>query len=79
MECLQRLRPRLVMFEYLQRTDLRETLRLFTIAGYTVLCHTSNGPQIVRAEVLPLQDPFACPNALLKVFTAPEQEQRIAS
>jgi hypothetical protein len=33
----------------------------------------------VRAEVLPLQDPFACPNALLKVFTAPEQEQRIAS
>jgi FkbM family methyltransferase len=79
MECLQRLRPRLVMFEYLQRTDLRETLRLFTIAGYSVWCLTSNGPQIVSAEVSPLQDLFACPNELLKVFTAPEQEQRIAS
>ena len=33
---VQNARPRLVMFEYLQRTNLRESLRLFASAEYTV-------------------------------------------
>ncbi len=43
MECLRRHRPRVVMFEYLQRTNLRETISLFEAAGYTVLQLTPSG------------------------------------
>jgi FkbM family methyltransferase len=70
MNCLRHSRPRLVMFEYLQRTNLRETFDLFAKAGYTVLHLTAKGPQVAGPEVPPLQDLFACPNELLKEFVA---------
>ena len=68
--CLRNARPRLVMFEYLQRTNLREALRLFATAEYTVMQLTSKGPEIAGPDVRPLQDLFACPNELLKKFAA---------
>jgi FkbM family methyltransferase len=68
MGCLHDSRPRLVMFEYLERTNLRETLRLFATAGYTVLQLTSKGAEIAGPDVPPLQDLFACPNELLQEF-----------
>ncbi len=74
MECLRHTRPRLVMFEYLQRTNLRDSLRLFATAGYTVLELTSKGAEIAGADVAPLQDLFACPNELLQEFTAEKRE-----
>ena len=67
-ECLRHSRPRLVMFEYLQRTNLSETLRLFAIADYTVLQLTAKGAQIAGPGVSPLQDLFACPSELLTEF-----------
>lgn len=70
MDCLRRHRPRVVMFEYLQRTNLRETIALFETAGYTVLQLTSQGAAIAKADVPPLQDLFACPDELLPEFTA---------
>jgi FkbM family methyltransferase len=70
MKCLRYSRPRLVMFEYLQRTNLRETLRLFASVGYTVLQLTSRGVEIAGPDVPPLQDLFACPNESLQEFTA---------
>lgn len=75
MECLRQSRPRLVMFEYLQRTNFRETLRLFATAGYTVLQLTSKGPEIVGLEVPPLQDLFACPKELLQEFMMERREK----
>ena len=78
LECLRQSRPRLVMFEYLQRTNLRETLRLFASAGYTVLQLTPRGRDR-RPEVPPLQDLFACPNELLKEFTVGERVGRVRS
>ena len=70
LECLRQFRPGLVMFEYLQRTNLRETLRLFASAGYAVLQLTSKGPEIAGLDVPPLQDLFACPMELLQEITA---------
>lgn len=57
---LRQHRP-LVMFEYLQRTDIRETLRLFAEAGYVVFELTDSGPRRADASVEPLQDLFAWP------------------
>jgi FkbM family methyltransferase len=73
-ECLRHSRPRLVMFEYLQRTNLRETFRLFETVGYTVLQLKPNGAEIATVEVPPLQDLFACPNELLPEFTADSRQ-----
>jgi FkbM family methyltransferase len=73
-ECLRHSRPRLVMFEYLQRTNLSETLRLFAIADYTVLQLTAKGAEIATPGVSPLQDLFACPNELLREFTIENRE-----
>jgi hypothetical protein len=56
------------MFEYLQRTNLSETLRLFAGADYTVLQLTAKGAQIAGPGVSPLQDLFACPSELLTEF-----------
>jgi FkbM family methyltransferase len=75
MECLRYHRPRLVMFEYLQRTNLRETVRLFETVGYTVLQLTQGGAEVATLEVPPLQDLFACPNELLAEFTAETREE----
>jgi FkbM family methyltransferase len=67
-ECLRQNRPRIVMFEYLQRTNLRETIKLFETAGYTVLQLTAHGAVVATAEVPPLQNLFASPNELLQEF-----------
>jgi FkbM family methyltransferase len=49
--CLRNTRPRLVMFEYLQRTNLCESLRLFAGAEYKVFQLTSKGPEIAGPDV----------------------------
>jgi len=54
-------RPPLVMFEYLRRTNLEETLSFFTGVGYQVFEVGTNGPVAVTNRVEPLQDLFACP------------------
>jgi FkbM family methyltransferase len=54
-------RPPLVMFEYLQRTNLEETLNFFAEVGYQVFELAGNGPVAVKGRVEPLQDLFACP------------------
>ena len=58
-------RPPLVMFEYLQRTDLAAVTRLFSSVGYRVLRLAENGRLIPIGEnVSPLQDLFAMPTEL---------------
>jgi FkbM family methyltransferase len=54
-------RPPLLMFEYLQRTNLEETLSFFAGVGYQVFELGTNGPVAVASRVKPLQDLFACP------------------
>ncbi|MFZ0561825.1 MAG: FkbM family methyltransferase [Terriglobales bacterium] len=54
-------RPPLVMFEYLQRTNLAETLEFFAGIGYRVFELGKNGPVAVTGRVEALQDLFACP------------------
>jgi FkbM family methyltransferase len=55
-------RPRVVMFEYLQRTDLERTFEIFSRCGYRVMLLTSSGkPALAPPDVPPLQDLFACP------------------
>ena len=54
-------RPPLVMFEYLQRTKIEETLKFFREIQYQVFELTKNGPVAVGATIEPLQDLFACP------------------
>lgn len=62
---LQNQRPRLVMFEYLQRTDLQETFRIFDSVGYRVIGLNDDGkPEWAERSVAPLQDLFACPGEL---------------
>jgi len=53
-------RPPLVMFEYLQRTNLDETRAFFAGVGYQVFELAANGPVAVTGAVEPLQDLFAC-------------------
>ncbi len=65
-------RPRLVMFEYLQRTNLSETLRIFDEAGYSVFELSANGPVLVGTDVHPLQNLFACPRETREEFTPGE-------
>lgn len=55
-------RPRVIMFEYLQRTDLRKTFAIFAGCGYRVMVLGSSGKlQAAGLDVPPLQDLFACP------------------
>jgi FkbM family methyltransferase len=54
-------RPALMMFEYLQRTNLEETLRFFGTVGYQVFELGTNGPVAATNRVAPRQDLFACP------------------
>ena len=54
-------RPPLVMFEYLERTNLEQTLSIFAGVGYQVFELGKNGPVAVTGRVEPLQDLFACP------------------
>ena len=61
-------RPRLVMFEYLARTDILQTLVLFNEVEYTVFELSSSGPRLAANTVSPLQDLFACPTELAGEF-----------
>jgi len=54
-------RPPLVMFEYLQRTNLEETLRFFNGVRYQVFELGAKGAVAATVRVEPLQDLFACP------------------
>ena len=54
-------RPPLVMFEYLERTNLTETISFFRELEYQVFELGSRGPAAVTGRVEPLQDLFACP------------------
>ncbi|MFZ0956426.1 MAG: FkbM family methyltransferase [Candidatus Sulfotelmatobacter sp.] len=61
-------RPKLVMFEYLQRTDIHETLATFGDVGYSAFELTAAGPRHATSRVRPLQDLFACPTELAGQF-----------
>ncbi len=61
-------RPRLVMFEYLQRTNLVETMELFSRVGYRVMELKAGAPRWATPQVSPLQDLFACPEELAAEF-----------
>lgn len=66
---LKRDRPKLVMFEYLARTDIRQTLAIFADVGYSVFELTASGARrVVSDDVKPLQDLFACPNENVHEF-----------
>jgi FkbM family methyltransferase len=57
-------RPRLIMFEYLQRTNLSEALAVFQSAGYKAFELTADGPSEIQGSVRPLQNLFACPKEI---------------
>jgi FkbM family methyltransferase len=61
-------RPPLVMFEYLQRTNIRETLDFLREVEYLAFELGKNRPIPVTAQVEPLQDLFACPLELVPTF-----------
>ena len=71
---LTRQRPRLIMFEYLQRTKITETFEIFSRAGYQILELTTKGPRRATVEVRPLQDLFACPEEQMAEFLRPAVE-----
>lgn len=62
-------RPKLVLFEYLQRTDIRETFAIFASVRYRVFRVSSDGTTSwATDQVQPLQDLFACPEELATQF-----------
>jgi FkbM family methyltransferase len=63
-DCLKNHRPKLIMFEYLARTDIRKTLAIFGEAGYVVFELSAAGQRRITDQVSPLQDLFACPKEL---------------
>jgi len=66
---LESVRPRLVMFEYLQRTKIRETFEIFSAVKYRVLAVAPDGgPFWATPDVPPLQDLFACPEEFSTQF-----------
>jgi FkbM family methyltransferase len=65
---LRNQRPKLVMFEYLARTDIQQTLDTFQEVGYSVFELTAAGPRHATNRVKPLQDLFACPTELAGQF-----------
>ena len=65
---LREKRPQLVMFEYLQRTNLSEALAAFQAAGYKTFDVTPEGPCEVQGSVEPLQNLFACPSEIFPVL-----------
>jgi hypothetical protein len=56
------------MFEYLQRTDIAQTIRLFRDVGYTIFELSDSGPRIATVQVMPLQDLFACPDEFCELL-----------
>jgi FkbM family methyltransferase len=51
----------LVMFEYLERTNLEQTISIFAEVGYKIFELGENGPVAATSQVKPLQDLFAWP------------------
>ena len=60
---LKQHRPKVVMFEYLARTDIRQTLSIFNEVDYSVFELTASAVRRIAdpGDVKPLQDLFACP------------------
>jgi len=73
-EFLRNHRPRLVMFEYLARTDIRRTLVLFKEVEYSVFELSALGPRAATEHVASLQDLFACPTELVEEFGITKSE-----
>lgn len=67
-EFLRNRRPKLVMFEYLQRTNIQQALDTFSDVEYSVFELTPAGPRRITVSVEPLQDLFACPDELAARF-----------
>lgn len=67
---LERHRPRLVMFEYLQRTNLVETSELFSRVGYRIMELKAGAAAWATLQTSPLQDLFACPEDLAAEFVS---------
>jgi FkbM family methyltransferase len=61
-------RPKLVMFEYLTRTNILQVLDTFSEVGYTIFELSHTGPRAATNRVAPLQDLFACPIELVGQF-----------
>jgi FkbM family methyltransferase len=61
---LQDKRPRLVMFEYLQRTNLPEAVTAFQAVDYKTFELTPEGISEIQGSVRPLQNLFACPTEI---------------
>jgi FkbM family methyltransferase len=63
-EFLRHQRPKIVMFEYLGRTDIRQTFAIFQEVRYSVFELATSGARRVAEPigVKPLQDLFACPS-----------------
>jgi FkbM family methyltransferase len=61
-------RPRLIMFEYLARTNLSETLNILGSVGYCVFRLGPEGASPVTQTALPLQNLFACPVEFSSTF-----------
>jgi FkbM family methyltransferase len=66
--CLSSDRPRLIMFEYLARTNLSETLDIFQSVDYRVFRLGPEGTSLVTHTAPPLQNLFACPAELASIF-----------
>jgi FkbM family methyltransferase len=69
-------RPKLLMFEYLQRTNLVETIELFSRVGYRIIELKAGAPAWATPEVSPLQDLFACPEELAAEFVPGDASRR---
>jgi len=67
-------RPKLVMFEYLQRTNLAETMELFSRVGYRVIELKAGAPAWTTPQASPLQDLFACPEESAADFVPPSSD-----
>ncbi len=67
-EFLKNQRPKLIMFEYLQRTNIAEVLTLFKDVDFLVFELSPGGSRIATDRVEPLQDLFACPNEMAALF-----------
>ena len=67
-QLLQKERPKLIMFEYLQRTNLIEAIASFRAARYKTFELTAEGPVEITDIARPLQNLFACPEELFQTL-----------
>ena len=67
-QCLSSNRPQLIMFEYLARTNLTETIEILEGVRYRVFRLGGEGATPVTHTAAPLQNLFACPIELSSTF-----------